>query len=49
MYQIEDWHGNTCFYGKRFRSFEAAWAFLHERYPDDDASLEEYYVVEIKV
>jgi hypothetical protein len=49
-YQILDWAGNVCFDGVLFDSFEDAWGFLFEKYPngeDDNSSLEDYQVVEV--
>ena len=43
---IKDWAGNELFDGETFETFEDAWAFLMEKFPDaDDEDLAEYEVV----
>ena len=49
---IKDWANNVCFKGREFDSFEDAWGFLYETYPDYDSEIngtfDEYYVEEVK-
>ncbi len=49
---IEDWAGNICFNGRKFKTFEDAWGFLYDFYrdlPDHefDEQMGEYYVEEV--
>lgn len=50
---IKDWAGNHCFPDQEFTSFEDAWGFLYDLYPDDDdlpeneQNLQEYEVWEV--
>ena len=46
-YKIQDWAGNECFGGDRFKSFEDAWDFILSMV-EDETELGEYYVVETK-
>jgi len=42
---IRDWAGNTCFYGKSFKSFDDAESFLCTTLGDSyDTDREEYYI-----
>lgn len=49
---IKDWAGNEMF-DKRFKSFDDAWEFLYEQFPDDgekdadEQDLQEYRVEEV--
>lgn len=46
---IKDWADNTCFKGIEFESFDNAWAYLMDKFPDDiTKDLDEYHVIEIK-
>lgn len=44
-YIIKDWAGNIMFNGQTFSSFEDAWSFIFETFPEeenfDDYSVEE--------
>lgn len=48
---IKDWAGNEMF-DLKFKSFDDAWEFLYEKFPDDhekeedNQELQEYYVEE---
>lgn len=42
---IQDWAGNTCFGGKRFKAYSDAWAFLYEHPELSEDDYQEYYVV----
>jgi len=45
-YIIKDWANNVCYQGQEFSSFEEAWAFLREQFPNDyDNELDEFEVV----
>lgn len=44
-YTIKDWAGNFCFNRKEFDSFEDAWSFLYETFPNSEEDLGEYHVV----
>jgi hypothetical protein len=48
MFKIIDWTGNTCFRGKEFQTFEDAWGFIYDKFPngDDDGTFDDYFVVE---
>lgn len=48
-YEIRDWANNLCFKGKTFPSFEDAWGFLYETFPngDEDRTFDDYFVVEV--
>lgn len=45
-YVIKDWTGKECFHGKRFKTFDDAWGFLLETFPngDDDNTFDDYFV-----
>lgn len=40
---IKDWAGNICFNGQEFDTFEDCWAFIRERFPDDEEEWGEYF------
>ena len=44
---IVDWMSSRCFTSHEFRSYEDAWNFLYETFPNEDQEdeLGEYYVV----
>lgn len=44
---IQDWTGKRCFTEMTFDSFEDAWGFLYETFPngDDDQTFDDYFVV----
>lgn len=44
-YIIVDWANNICFNGQTFKSFDDAWDFLFETFPDDDQALDDYLVI----
>lgn len=48
-YIIRDWAGNLCFHGKEFPTFEDAWGFLYEKFPngDEDRTFDDYFVEEV--
>lgn len=51
-YIIQDWAGNTCFFGKTFKSFHDADSFLSEKFEHlSDRAYEEergeYYIEEV--
>jgi hypothetical protein len=50
IFIIKDWANNICFKGKTFESFEDAWGFLYEMFPngDDDRTFDDYFV-EVKL
>jgi len=46
---IKDWAGNTCFKGKRFKTFEDAWGYINEIYghlceEEFEEHVQEYFV-----
>lgn len=46
---IKDWANNTLFEGREFSSFEDAWGFIYETFPDEggeDGFFDEYFVEE---
>jgi len=47
LFLIEDWAGNLCFEGKEFPTFDDAWEYIYERFPNGDETGEwdEYYVI----
>lgn len=47
MYLIIDWASNICFHGKTFETFEDAWGFLYETFPDgaEDGTFDDYFVL----
>lgn len=47
MFIIEDWAGNHKFRDCRFPTFQDAWNFLYEAFPEeaDEGNLEEFWVV----
>lgn len=47
MWIIKDWAGNTCFYGKTFKSFDDAEEYLCINLDDYDEDRQEYEI-EIK-
>ena len=47
-YIIEDWAGNHLFRDNVFDSFDDGWCFLMEEFPEDDGTLEDYFVIPIK-
>lgn len=48
MFIIQDWAGNVLFNGREFESFEDAWDFIYEQFPDEE-NFEDYYVTQGKV
>ena len=46
-YAIKDWAGNVCFNRKEFDSFQDAWGFLYETFPEDEEELQEYKVIRL--
>jgi hypothetical protein len=47
---IQDWAGNIMFHGKTFKTFEDAWEFLYEKFPNDgDLPRDEQYLQEFYV
>lgn len=46
MFIIKDWAGNICFADKYFETFEDAWDFLYETFPDENVNFDDYVVVE---
>ena len=45
-YLISDWAGNVLFDGQTFDSFNDAWGFLYEQFPDwEHEDFEDYYVL----
>lgn len=44
---IKDWAGNIIFDGKEFDNPDDAWGYLMELNPEDDGSLDEYFVVSV--
>jgi hypothetical protein len=46
---IVDWMSNRCFTNHSFKSYEDAWDFLYETFPNEDQEdeLGEYYVIKI--
>jgi hypothetical protein len=46
-YYIKDWSGNRIFENKTFSTFEDAFEFLLQKFPEDE-DLDEYYVVNFK-
>lgn len=45
QFKIMDWAGNEINTPRYFASFEDAWSYISETYPEQDQ--EEYYVVEM--
>ena len=45
---IKDWAGNICFKGEEFETFDEAWDFLYEQYPDDGDLDEDDQEVELR-
>ncbi len=46
---IKDWVANIMFGGIEFTTFEDAWDYIHEKFPDeDDDFYGEYYVENLK-
>lgn len=46
---IQDWAGNVLFDGREFPSFEDAWGFIYDTFPDQDEDFYgEYYVEEVR-
>lgn len=46
-YLIQDWAGNVLFQGKEFDSFEDAWGFIYEQFPNDE-EFDDYFVIQGK-
>lgn len=48
-YIIRDWCYNICFNGKEFDTFEDAWGFIYETFPngEEDGTFDEYEVIEV--
>lgn len=50
-YVIKDWASNVCFNGREFASYEDAWGYIYEMYPEDtaanDGTFDDYFVWEI--
>lgn len=46
MWIIKDWAGNTCFFGKKFKSFEDGEEFLSEQLGDDYEEDRQEYEIE---
>ena len=44
---IKDWCGNILFNYKVFKTFDDAWEFLYEFFPDEE-NFDDYYVDEVK-
>ena len=46
-YIIKDWIDNLCFNGIEFDSFEDAWGYVYEKFPNgDDGTFDDYFVVQ---
>lgn len=47
---IKDWAGNICFKGIQFESFEDAWGYIYELFPegDEDQTYDEYFVEKLR-
>ena len=44
IFIITDWAGNRIFPNKEFETFEDAWDFIYEEFPDED-DLSDFYVI----
>lgn len=44
-FHIIDWMSNVLFGGKTFDSFDEAWGFIYEQFPDEE-EFDDYYVVQ---
>lgn len=44
---IKDWAGNLCFFGKRFKSFDAAEDFLSEKLGDSYETDRQEYTIDL--
>ena len=46
-YIIIDWAYNICFNGQDFKTFDDAWEFIYEKFPNGhlDQTFDEYFVL----